>query len=118
MFQFFWLKKEVCQTYTAPVANAPGCRDGALPKVAGLDVGRLCARTVDRVLVPILVVVLPGVNLAAGHQALPVSLSTRDGALRAEEVPVSMAPFRKAARNGEEKQACQLLTWQDARGDH
>lgn len=62
--------------------------------------------------------VLPGVNLAAGHQALPVSLPARDGALRAEEAPVSTARSGKAAQNGKEKQACQLLTQQDAPRDH
>lgn len=49
--------------------------------------------------------VLPSVNLAAGHQALPVSLPAGDGALQAEEGPVSTTCFGKAARNGEEKTA-------------
>lgn len=73
----------------SPVANTPGGRDGALAEVAGLDVGRLRAGAVDRVLVPVLVVVLAGVNLAARYQALLVALAARDGALGAEEAPVS-----------------------------
>lgn len=102
-------KIEVCQTYASPVADAPGGQDRALPEVARLDVGGLRARTVDRVLVPILIVVLAGVNLTAGHEALPVSLPACDGALWAEEIPVSTACFRKAAQNGRGgNQACQL----------
>ena len=62
--------------------------------------------------------VLPGVNLAAGHEALPVSLPARDGALWAEEAPVSTACVGNVALNGEEKQACQLLTRQAAPRDH
>lgn len=105
----FLAKKEVCQTYASPVADAPGGQDRALPEVARLDVGGLRARTVDRVLVPVLIVVLAGVNLTAGHEALPVSLPACDGALWAEEIPVSTACFRKAAQNGREgNQACQL----------
>lgn len=77
------IKNTVCQTYASPVADAPGCRNGALPEVAGLDVGWLRAGAADRVLVAIFVVVLAGVNLAARHQALPVALSAGDGALRA-----------------------------------
>lgn len=96
----FLAKKEVCPTYASPVADAPGGRDGALSEVAGLDVGGLCARTVDHVLVAILIVVLPGVDLTAGHQALPVSLPTRDGALRAQQGPVSTMCFCRAAQNG------------------
>lgn len=66
----------------SPVADTPRCRNGALPKVAGLDVGWLRAGAADRVLVAVLVVVLAGVNLAARHQALPVALAAGDGALR------------------------------------
>lgn len=112
-------KKEICPTYTSPVADAPGGRDGALSEVAGLDVGGLRARTVDHVLVPVLVVVLPGVNLTAGHEALPVSLPARDGALRAEQIPVNTTSFRQAAQNGRGgNQACQLLTEETDSRDH
>lgn len=89
MLKFFWLKNTGCQTYASPVADTPRCRNGALPKVAGLDVGWLRAGAADRVLVAVLVVVLAGVNLAARHQALPVALATGDGALRAGEASVS-----------------------------
>lgn len=119
LFRSFWPKKEVLPTYTSPVADAPGGGDGALSEVAGLDVGGLCARTVDHVLVPVLVVVLPGVNLTAGNEALPVSLPTRDRALRAEEIPVSTTCCRRAAQNGRGgNQACQLLAQGTASRDH
>lgn len=63
-------------TYTAPVANSPGGRDRALPQVAGLDTGGLCAWTVDGALEAVFIILLPGVNLATGDQSLFVALST------------------------------------------
>lgn len=63
-------------TYTPPVADSPGGRDGALPQVAGVDAGRLSARAVDGALVAVLVILLPGVNLATGDEPLFVALST------------------------------------------
>lgn len=63
-------------TYAPPVANSPGGRDRALPQVAGLDAGWLCARAVDGGLIAVLIILLPGVNLATGDKPLFVALST------------------------------------------
>lgn len=65
-------------TYTTPVAHSPGGRDRALPQVAGVDAGGLCARAVDDGLVAVLIILLPGINLATGDKSLFVALSTGD----------------------------------------
>lgn len=63
-------------THTSPVANSPGGRNRALAQVAGVDAGGLRARAVDRGLVAVFIILLPGVNLAAGDEPLLVALST------------------------------------------
>lgn len=63
-------------TYAPPVADSPGGRDRALPQVAGVDAGWLSAWAVDGGLVAVLIILLPGVNLAAGDEPLFVALST------------------------------------------
>lgn len=63
-------------TYTPPVAHSPGGRHRALSQEAGLDTGRLHAWAVDGGLVAVLIILLPGVNLATGDQPLFVALST------------------------------------------
>lgn len=63
-------------TYAAPVADSPAGRHRALPQVARMDAGGLSARAVDGRLVAILIILLPGVNLATGDEPLSVPLST------------------------------------------
>lgn len=63
-------------TYAPPVAHSPGGRDGAGPQVAGVDAGGLRARAVGGGLVAVLIILLPGVNLATGDEPLLVALST------------------------------------------
>lgn len=63
-------------TYAAPVANSPGSRDRTLPQVARIDAGGLSARAVDGRLVAVLIILLPGINLATGDQPLSVALAT------------------------------------------
>lgn len=43
-----------------------------------MDAGGLCARAVDDRLVAVLIILLPGINLATGDKSLFVALSTGD----------------------------------------
>lgn len=63
-------------TYAPPVANSPGGQDRAVPQVAGVDAGGLCAWAAYCGLVAVLIILLAGVNLAAGDEPLFVALST------------------------------------------